>query len=316
MDSQAQKTCSTAALLPEVPFVSFLAGLTAWALLQVSLEFMVQRVNPEFFDHLKTDVRRRYNVYFSTWLGTMFKVVSITACTASLFTVPAETDIAGLVRPLSTAEQWCWGCRAIIYIPELPHIASIPELVIHHILSIGAMISILAFNIPRRQMYVAWAGLWSEFVSNARRLLKMHGKLSQRLSWWLGTANVLLIVAFRVTGCFVAIVWTLQSGTRGMPLAIDIGCWTIYLVYMLQVSFWEAKRLKLVSVDLKQPATIIIAERFNISFYGIIMGLALVCTELSALSIYEARVKPLGSVDELHSIAWATLQAVLVGLLG
>ncbi|KAM7192927.1 hypothetical protein V8F33_008115 [Rhypophila sp. PSN 637] len=223
-------------------------------LLKVSLEFIIQKVNPEFFDHLKTDVRRGYELYFGTWLGTIFKVVSITACTASLFTVPAETDIAGL---------------------ELPHITSIPELIIHHILSIGAMISVLAFNIPRRQMYVAWAGLWSEFVSNARRLLKMHGNLSQRLSWWLGTTNVLLIVAFRVTGCFVAIVWTLQGGTLGTPLVIDIGCWAIYLVYMLQVSFWEVKRLKLVSVDLKQPAKITIAERFNISFYGIIMGLAL-----------------------------------------
>jgi len=34
-------------------------------------------------------------------------------------------------------------------------IASIPELVIHHILSIGPMLAILAFNIPRRQLYIA-----------------------------------------------------------------------------------------------------------------------------------------------------------------
>lgn len=318
MDPGAQPTCnSTTALAPEVPFIPFLAGLTAWALLKLAAEFIVQRMNPQFFEDLKMDVRRRYDLYFGTWLGIIFKAVSITACTASLFTVSADTDIAGLVRPLNTAEQWCWGCRAVLYIQELPHISSIPELVIHHLLSVGAMISILAFNIPRRQMYVAWAGLWSEFVNSARRLFKMHGKLSQRLSWWLGSANFLLLVAFRVTGCFFAVVWTLQSGTRGMSLIIDIGSWTIYFVYMLQVSVWEAYRTKLVVVDLRgRPAKITIAEKWNISLYGIVMGLAFVCTKLSALLMYEVYVQPLTSVGELQSIAWATLQAVLAGMVG
>lgn len=101
----------------------------------------------------------------------------------------------------------------------------------------------------------------------------MNGKLSQRLVWWLGTANFLLLVAFRVTGCFCAIVWTLQGGTRGMSLIIDIGSWTIYFVYMLQVSIWEAYRIKLAVADWKsRPTKITIAEKWDISLYGIIMG--------------------------------------------
>ena len=184
--SNAPPTCTTTSQTPDVPFTPFLMGLTAWSLLKFTLEFIVRRINPQFLEDLKMGARRNYDLYFGTWLGSLFKIVSITACTASLFTTSADTDIVGLVRPLNTAEQWCWGCRAIIYTQEIPHIASIPELVIHLILSIGAMVAILAFNIPRRQLYLAWAGLFSEFVSNARRLFKMHGKLSPRLSWRLG----------------------------------------------------------------------------------------------------------------------------------
>jgi len=314
--ADAQPTCRATAQTPDVPFMPFLTGLATWSLLKFAAEYIVRRVNPQFFEDLKMNARRKYDLYFGTWLGTIFKIVSITACTASLFTTSAETDIVGLVRPLNTAEQWCWGCRAIIYTQEIPHIASIPELVIHHVLSIGAMLAILAFNIPRRQLYIAWAGLLSEFVSNARRLLKMHSRLSPRLGWWLTAANVLLILVFRVTGCFVALVWTLQSGTRGVSLVIDVGSWTIYLIYMLHVSISEASRSKLVTFDAKPPAIITVAETFHVSPRGLILGISCIATELSAIFLYEFTGNRISSLPELHSIAWVALQAVTAGLIG
>lgn len=314
--ADAQPTCNATAQTFDVPFMPFLAGLTAWSLLKFTAEYIVRRVNPQFLEDLKIDARRGYDLYFGTWLGSIFKTVSITACTASLFTTSADTDIVGLVRPLNTAEQWCWGCRAVIYTQEIPHIASIPELVIHHILSIGAMLAILAFNIPRRQLYIAWAGLLSEFVSNARRLLKMHSKLSQRVGWWLTAANVILILVFRVTGCFVALAWTLQSGTRGVSLVIDVGSWTIYLLYMLHVSASEVARSKLVTFDMKPPAKIIIAETFHVSPLGVILGIGFVATELSAIFLYEFTGNRVSSIAELHSIAWVALQAAIFGIIG
>ncbi|KAK3384226.1 hypothetical protein B0T24DRAFT_487383, partial [Lasiosphaeria ovina] len=300
----------------EVPFVPFLAGLTAWVLLRFGAEAIVRRVNPEFFEDLKLDIRRRYDLYFGTWLGLIFKAVSIVACTTALLTTSAETDIAGLARPLSTEEQWCWGCRAVLFVQELPHYVSIPELVVHHMLSIAAMIGILAWNFPRRQMYLIWATLLSEFANNSRRLLKMHGRLTPRLSVWLSAAIALNVVLFRVTGALVAIVWSLQGGTSSLALVLNVGAMSIYILYMLRMSVRELTRSELLIVRLGRPTKLIIAGNWEINLLGIFVGLGIVCTEVSALWIYEANVNHLTSKAEIHSIAWASLQAVIVGLFG
>ncbi|KAK3682463.1 hypothetical protein B0T22DRAFT_363324, partial [Podospora appendiculata] len=299
-----------------IPFVPLLAGLTLWPLLKIAGEYIVSRVNPQFFDELKLDVRKRYDLYFGTWLGSIFKVVSITACAAAVITTPAETDIMGLVRPLNQAEQWCWGCRTVIYIQEIPHITSIPELVIHHILSIVAMIAMLVFNMPRRQMYLAWGSLLSEFISNARRLIKMHGRLTPRLSWWLTTLNVAAILLFRVTSIFVALLWALNSGISSIYLIVDVGAWSIYFVYMIKVSAGELARAGLLTVDSGRPAKLIVYNKWHVDMFGIIMGLGLVLTKVLFLMVYEATAERLSSVTEIHSIAWAVLQAVAAGLVG
>src|SRR5436305_1739590 len=109
MDSQ-NATCSSK---PEVPFTYFLAGLALWSVLKAVLEAFVQWKAPQVYEDLKLDLRKRYDLYFGTCLGTMYKVVSIVACTMAMLTTSPETDIMGFTRPLSTVEQWCWGCRAV-----------------------------------------------------------------------------------------------------------------------------------------------------------------------------------------------------------
>jgi len=303
---------------PEVPFTPFLAGLAAWSVLRLIGEGFVQHVNPNFFEDLKLDIRRRYDLYFGTWLGTIFKIVSISACSTALFTTPAETDIAGLVRPLSTAEQWCWGCRAVIYVQEIPHIASIPELIIHHVLSIAGMIGVLAYSVPRRQMYLMWATLVSEFVANTRVIMKMHGRLTPRMHWWFSLAMATTIIGFRVTGAVVAMIWTLQGGLNNNILAFcaNVGGVGLYMVYMLKMSWRELSRAKILVFDWTRPAHLIVAEKWRVSLFGIAMGIGFVCTELSALILYETNVDRSSSEEELHSLTWATLQAVVAGLLG
>lgn len=312
MDSQA----ATCANRPEVPFAPFLAGLALWALMRLILEAFVKAVNPEFFEELKLDIRKKYDLYFGMCLGTIVKVVAITSCTLSVFTTSAETDIIGFSRPLNTAEQWCWGSRAIIYIQELPHIASIPELIIHHLLSVAGMIGIMTFNIPRRQLYLMWGTLVSEFVGNSRLLLKFHGKLTPRMFWWFSLAMAVTIMGFRVTGCFVALTWVLRGGTSGVALFVNVGAITIYLSYMFMMTWRELDRAKIVVIDKSQPAQLIIADKWRVNLYGLVIGLAFMWTELSALLIYEANGERLKTQAELHDLAWAALQAVAAGLLG
>ncbi|KAK3381306.1 hypothetical protein B0H63DRAFT_450663 [Podospora didyma] len=314
MEPQCNNTSNKA----EIPFVPFLAGLTAWPLLKIVAEAAVRHYNPEFYEDLKLDIRKGYNVYFGTLLGGIFKMVSIVACTAALFTTSAETDILGLARPLNTAEQWCWGCRSVIYIQELPHYASIPELVIHHVLAIAATIGILTYNMPRRQMYIFCATLASEFVGTARRLLKMHGKMTPRLTWWFSVASAITILFFRVTGAFVALLWSLQGGSSSFSLFFNASGLTIYVVYMMRMSVLELDRSKMLVISLKQPAKVTIAEKWEVSVFSILTGCAILWSEISTLLLYEAHIAEthIISETELHSIAWVSLQAVAVGLLG
>ncbi|KAK0709459.1 hypothetical protein B0T26DRAFT_721619 [Lasiosphaeria miniovina] len=183
-------------------------------------------------------------------------------------------------------------------------------------LSIAAMIGILAWNFPRRQMYLIWATLLSEFANNSRRLLKMHGRLTPRLSVWLSVAITLNVVLFRVTGALVAIVWSLQGGTNSLALVLNVGAMSIYILYMLRMSARELTRSELLAVRIGSPTKLIVAGNWEINLLGIFLGLGIVCTEVSALWIYEANVNHLTSKAEIHSIAWASLQAVIAGLFG
>ncbi|KAK4454059.1 hypothetical protein QBC34DRAFT_290899, partial [Podospora aff. communis PSN243] len=303
---------------PEVPFAPFLAGLAAWSVLRLMGEGFVRKINPEFFEDLKLDIRRRYDLYFGTWLGTIFKIVSISACSMALFTTPPETDVLGFIRPLNTAEQWCWGCRAVIYVQEIPHIASIPELIIHHILSIAGMIGVLTYGVPRRQMYLMWATLLSEFVANTRVILKMHNRLTPRMNWWFSLAMAFTIIGFRVTGAIVAMIWTLQGGVGSslVCFCVNTAAVALYMTYMFKMSWREISRARILVFEWNRPARVIVADKWRISLFGIVMGIAFVCTELSALFLYEASGEMDTSEEELHSLAWATLQAVVAGLLG
>ncbi|KAK5653371.1 hypothetical protein OQA88_9063 [Cercophora sp. LCS_1] len=313
MDSQ---TC-TANARPEVPFVPFLVGLTVWAVVKYILEFAVRLLNPELYEDLKLDIRKRYDLYFGVWLGTMYKVISLTACGTALLTTAAGTDIPGLVRPLTVAEQWCWGCRAVIYVQELPTIASIPELIIHHLLSIAAMIGILNVNMPRRPLYLMWATLLSEFFANSRRLFKFHNRLSPRLTWWFGFAMVVTVLGIRIPGAVVALMWSIRGGFNNVGVFVYVGSIIIYLLYMLKMTAWELDRLKLLIVNTTaRPAHIVVADKWKIGLLGIATGIGLVSAELSALMVHESNRDHKPSPAELQSLAWAALQAVAAGLLG
>ncbi|KAK4190991.1 hypothetical protein QBC35DRAFT_376810, partial [Podospora australis] len=315
MDSSSNATCN-GNNGPEIPFVPFLFALVSWVVLKIILESVVQRFWPDFVEDLKVDIRKKYNFYFATWMGNLFKAVGLVSCTAALFTTSAETDIAGLMRPLNVAEQWCWGCRALLYIQELPEMSAFPELVIHHLLSLVAMMSILYYNLPRRQMYLIWAGLLNEFIGNARRILKLHDAMTPRRAWWMALFNCLLLCVFRIGPAFVALFWAVRGGMRGVSLFINIGSISVYIIYMCQMVRWELARFKIITLDLTRPAHVVIVEKWRINLLGIFMGGGLLATNLSALMLYEFGSDRVNSESELQSIMWVMLQGAVVSLLG
>ncbi|KAK4461599.1 hypothetical protein QBC42DRAFT_178135, partial [Cladorrhinum samala] len=313
MESQ-NATCNS--VKPQVPYIPFLLGLTSWAVLRLALEGFVRNFFPSFYADLKLDIRRKYNFYFGNWIGLVFKFLSLASCGAALLTTSAENDIGGLIRPLNAAEQVCWGCRAVIYIQELPDVAAFPELVIHHVLSIAAMVGILTYNLPRRQLYLLWGTLHSEIVNNARRILKIHDRLGPRLAWWIALANSSLIWSLRILGALVALFWTLRGGIRGIGLFVYVAAILVYIFYMLQLTSFELSRYKILNIDAGEPSYLVIAEKWRINLLGMFMGLGLACTELSALFIYERGDDRVSSEDELHSLSFVTLQAAIIGLVG
>ncbi|KAK3939091.1 hypothetical protein QBC46DRAFT_231010, partial [Diplogelasinospora grovesii] len=309
-------TCNASKASADVPFLPLFAALASWSFLKIVFEFIVRRVNPAFYEDLKTDIRQKYEVYFGTWLGMVFKTIALTSCTAALFTTPAETDIYRLARPLSTAEQWCWGCRAVIYIQEMPHYAAIPELMIHHLMSVVAVVLLLGFKLPRRQIYLIWAGLHSELINNARRLLKMHQLLTPRIKWWIHLAMGIAILLFRVSGCFLAIIWALQGGLSGLAIVVNGGCLAIYLAYMIKLTLWEFGRTSLFTLDRTstEGVKLVIADTWKVSLCSIFLGIGLVCLQVATLLIYHAHRGEASSESDLQSIAFAMWLAVVAGL--
>ncbi|KAI8294809.1 hypothetical protein K4K56_001073 [Colletotrichum sp. SAR 10_98] len=225
-----------------------LMGLAGYQLANRLLHYVVKRYNPSFYATLEKDRSSKLAPYFVFPLGILFTLVSTPICLYAYGNTPRESDIFGVQRPFTTRGKVCLASRGILWVSELPLLAFSPEYVTHHVLSLASLLLVLVRNMPRRPIYLIYAGLITELFSDTVALLRLHGRHA-------GSS-----VAFRaamlanVVGMILLRILPIVVFTAGMQkTSLDyVGGIMMYCAYLLRLSFLQLKILEFIEGNLSQ----------------------------------------------------------------
>ncbi|ROV94341.1 hypothetical protein VMCG_08651 [Cytospora schulzeri] len=304
----------------DVPFLPLLLGLAAWPLCRIAADRFVRWYSPDFYSHLKGDYEKRYLFFFGVLIGLLAKPPSLVACSLAAWNTAPEDDIAGFRQPMNSYQQFCWGSRTVIYISELPHYLHIPEMVIHHFLTLLPMAIILKYNGPRRGYDMGLAALFSEATNNLRSLLKQthYARKHPRLDWCLQFYGTMSLFLTRVPAIVMAMAMIPANGLQGGPARVTIIAYIFYLVYVHRLTYKRLRNTDILQVDDSGVFRVRMGNHSNITSTSLLTGFAILGTQMSVIAVYTwTKMDPIpATAAELINLIWNSLFAVAIGLTG
>lgn len=306
-------------LREDVPFLPFLAGLAAWSLYRLAVDRIVRWWSPGFYHRLRGNYEK-YLFFFGMLLGLIVKPIPLIGCGLAVWKTPPEDDIAGFRRPMNPSQQFCWGSRTVIYISELPHYLHIPEMVLHHLLTLLGMSMVAKFNISRRGLDLSLAALWSEIVYSLRNVLKWTGHLETRpnLDWCLTFYGTLFLFVTRAPTTIAALAMIPANGLQAGPALVIAMAYVFHLVYILRITYIRLKKSGVLQVEESGVFKVQVGDRLNINSTTLLTGLAFMSTQVSLVLLYSWTNRGLEPVrtPELVNLMWNSVLAGLFGLFG
>lgn len=301
----------------DVPFLPFLAGLATWSLYRLAVDRIVRWWSPDFYNKLRGN-HERYLFFFGMLLGLIVKPIPLIGCGLAVWNTPPEDDIAGFRRPMNPSQQFCWGSRTAIYISELPHYLHVPEMVLHHLLTILGMGMVAKFHISRRGLDLSLAALWSEIPNSLRNVLKWTGHLDTRpnLDWRLTFYGTLFLFVTRAPTTIMAAAMIPASGLQAGPALVITMSYVFHLVYIIRITYIRLKKSGVLQVEESGVFRVQVGDRINITSTALLTGLAFVSTQVSLVLLYSLTntgAQPIGT-PELINLTWNSLLAGIVGL--
>lgn len=304
----------------DVPFLPLLMGLAAWPLCRIAADRFVRWYSRDFYSHLKSDYEKRYLFFFGLLIGLLAKPPSVVACNLAVWNTAPEDDIAGFRRPMNTYQQFCWGSRAVIYISELPHYLHIPEMVMHHFLTLLPMVIIARYNGPHRGYDLGLAALFSEPTNNLRSLLKQthYARKHPKLDWCLQFYGTISLFLTRVPAVIMGMAMIPASGLQGGPARVTAIAYVFYLAYIHRLTYTRLRNIDVLQVDTSGVFRVRIGNQFNINSTSLLTGLAILSTQMSVIALYTwTKTEPIpATTSELINLIWNSLSAVAIGLTG
>lgn len=301
----------------DVPFLPFLAGLATWSLYRLAVDRIVRWWSPDFYNKLRGN-HEKYLFFFGMLLGLIVKPIPLIGCGLAVWKTPPEDDIAGFRRPMNPSQQFCWGSRTAIYISELPHYLHVPEMVLHHLLTILGMGMVAKFHISRRGLDLSLAALWSEIPNSLRNVLKWTGHLDTRpnLDWRLTFYGALFLFVTRAPTTIMAAAMIPASGLQAGPALVITMAYVFHLVYIIRITYIRLKKSGVLQVEESGVFRVQVGDRTNITSTALLTGLAFVSTQVSLVLLYSLTntgAQPI-ETPELINLTWNSLLAGTVGL--
>ncbi|KAL1873562.1 hypothetical protein Daus18300_003928 [Diaporthe australafricana] len=304
----------------DVPYLPLLAGLAAWPLYRLAVDRIVRWWSPDFHNELRNNYEKKYLFFFGMLLGLMVKPIPLVGCGLAVWRTAPGDDISGFRRPMSPEQQFCWGSRTVIYISELPHYIHVPEMLLHHLLTVLGMIMIAKFHISRRGFDLSLAALWSEIPCSFRNVLKWTGYLQKHpnMDWRFVVYGTIFLFVTRAPATIMSLAMIPASGLQAGPALVIATAYLFHLVYIIRISFMRLKKTGVLQVEESGVFRVQMGDRFNISSKSLLHGTAFMSTQISIIFLYSLTntgLQPVTAAD-LVNLTWNSLFAGVVGLAG
>ncbi|KAL0933703.1 uncharacterized protein CTRU02_210502 [Colletotrichum truncatum] len=223
-------------------------GLVVYQLLNRLLHRLVRSFNPVFYETLQLDKSRKLAPYFVFPVGFLLTFITTPVCLYAYNNTPPETDTVGNQRPFTTSGKVCLASRGVLWVSELPLLSYSLEYVAHHVLALGSLLIVLVRNLPRRPIYLIYAGLVTELFSDTVALLRLHGRNAGTSSVFRRAmlANVVSMVVLRIAPISIFVACMRQTSPD------LVGGVTMYCAYLVRLTFMQSKTLGFVQPGLTQ----------------------------------------------------------------
>ncbi|KAL7941072.1 hypothetical protein V8C42DRAFT_335735 [Trichoderma barbatum] len=292
-------------------------GLLSYQIILAAFQFIMRWKNLGFYEQLKYDFGWKYKAYFVFIIGFLVTVVTVPFCAEAYVSNPTNTDGRDTLTSMTSTAKVCLGARGVLWVSELPLLSYSPGYVTHHILSLSSLAMVMLNNLPRRPLYLIYAGLITEIFSDATALLRFHGLSygNSRLYTMIAYANALSLVAFRILPAVAVTIPSLIPANFPKEQAY-IASITFYCAWLMRNSFIQLRNTGLVNVVWARPAHLLLGGKVRISLYRLLLGLSMAITQISVAIFYCLTVaRPLTKYESRY-LAINGVGTVLVGLTG
>ncbi|KAJ4856773.1 prolipoprotein diacylglyceryl transferase domain-containing protein [Trichoderma breve] len=277
----------------------------------------MKRLMPTTYGQLRQDQGSRFQAYFVFIVGIVWTTMSAPICLGAFVFTPADTDQTGGHSQMSAMEKICLSSRGALWISELPRLSYSSEYLVHHILSLSSLAIILFNNLPRRPLYLIYAGLITELLSDTVALLRFRGKnhKNSRLYAQLTVINALSLLILRALPAITVTLSVLMPVKRISELNY-IASVVFYCVWLIRLAFKQLSTQGVVQLVLVRPGYIRIGQRTRITLYRLMLSVAIVAAQVVTAAVYCAPRDMLLSGIETHDLIIAGLGTVIAGLFG
>ncbi|KAF6825167.1 hypothetical protein CPLU01_10455 [Colletotrichum plurivorum] len=224
------------------------AGLAVYQLLNRLLRVLVKRWNAAFYADLKLDPSRKLAPYLVFPLGILLTLVSTPICLSAYTTTPIDADESGTPRPFTTTGKICLASRGVLWASELAPLSYSPEYFAHHVLALSSLLLVLIRNLPRRALYLIYAGLVTELFSDSVALLRLHGRNANNSAAFRRVllANVVSMVVLRIAPI---VVFTAGMRHKSPDFVCAIA---LYCGYLVRLAFMQLRALGFIESTFQQ----------------------------------------------------------------
>ncbi|EHK26479.1 uncharacterized protein TRIVIDRAFT_218636 [Trichoderma virens Gv29-8] len=277
----------------------------------------MKRFFPTTYAQLKKDQGSRFPAYFVFVVGIVWTIISAPICLGAFVSTPADTDQPGVHPRMSTMERVCLSSRGALWISELPLLSYSSGYIVHHALSLSSLAIIIVNSLPRRPLYLIYAGLITELFSDTVALLRFGGQnhKNSRLYAHISVINALSLLIVRALPAITVTLSVLMPVKRMSGLNY-IACVVFYCVWLLRLAFKQLSMLGVVELVLVRPGYIRLGQRTRITLYRLMLGLSIVAVEMVTAAVYCSQRDVLLSSTESHDLVIAGLGTVIAGLFG
>ncbi|RDW69678.1 hypothetical protein BP6252_08698 [Coleophoma cylindrospora] len=289
--------------------------LTCYFIIERLARSGYRRFFPVFYAQMYQD--RKDIAYFAFLLGIVLNMFATPMCLAAFWHTTAANDVLG--RPnLSSEGQICIASKAVLWVSELNRLDHSTGYVLHHLSSITYLLYHLETQFPLQPIYAMFSALATELFSNTACLATYHG-LEPTTSPWtfrLQTTSTVLLLALRLPSIVYAATFLPTYASSNPRFWLNIACLCIYARFIIRNIMAASARLKLVQIDLQQPARLQIGQRLNVSVYAIFFGIASFTTALLAAYLFEVNSPSAMSDAEINRLGLHLVGAGASGLVG